>query len=135
LRRRLPGTTARVRPRASGATVADEAFAVSTSGIPSDNDAFIRLLGESFSQDTMNLDELRAWLVGKWSNQPLVAKPGTTFAYSNLGYTTAGAMIERAAKTTWEEMIVERIFTPLSLGTAGIGPPGERRMRRRSMEA
>jgi CubicO group peptidase (beta-lactamase class C family) len=93
-----------------------------TSGIPSDNDAFGRLVGESFEQEDMNLDELRAWLVGKWSNQPLVAKPGTTFAYSNLGYTTAGAMIERAAKTTWEEMIVQRIFTPLNLETAGFGP-------------
>jgi CubicO group peptidase (beta-lactamase class C family) len=95
-----------------------------TSGIPSDNDAFIRLLGESFSQETTNLDELRAWLIAKWRNQQLVAKPGTTFAYSNLGYTIAGAMIERAAKTTWEEMIVERIFTPLRLETAGFGPQG-----------
>jgi len=93
-----------------------------TSGIPSDNDAFIRLLADSFSQQTMNLDELRAWLVGKWRDQPLVAEPGTTFAYSNLGYTIAGAMIERAAKTTWEEMIVARIFWPFRFEKAGFGP-------------
>lgn len=70
----------------------------------------------------MNLDELRAWLVKGWSNQPLVTKRGTTFAYSNMGYTIAGAMIERATKTTWEEMVVERIFGPLGLETAGFGP-------------
>jgi CubicO group peptidase (beta-lactamase class C family) len=93
-----------------------------TSGIPSDNDAFGRLLFESFTQDGLNLDELRFWLAKGWSNQPLVTKPGTTFAYSNMGYTIAGAMIERAAKTTWEEMVVQRVFIPLRLETAGFGP-------------
>jgi CubicO group peptidase (beta-lactamase class C family) len=93
-----------------------------TSGIPSDNDAFSRLIFESFAQEGLNLDELRAWLVKGWSNQRLVTKPGTTFAYSNMGYTIAGAMIERTAKTTWEEMVVQRIFVPLGLETAGFGP-------------
>jgi len=51
-----------------------------------------------------------------------VTKPGTTFAYSNMGYTIAGTMIEHAAKTTWEEMVVQRIFIPLGLETAGFGP-------------
>lgn len=102
--------------------VALEQLLSHTSGMPSDNDTFLRLLRESFFQDTMNLDQLRGWLVGKWANQPLLAKPGTTFAYSNLGYVIAGAMIERAAKTTWEEMTVARIFTPLHLDTAGFGP-------------
>jgi CubicO group peptidase (beta-lactamase class C family) len=31
-------------------------------------------------------------------------------------------MLERAAKKTWEELIVERVFTPLDLQTAGFGP-------------
>ncbi len=39
-----------------------------------------------------------------------------------MGYTIAGAMLERVAKKTWEELIVERIFTPLGLQTAGFGP-------------
>ncbi len=93
-----------------------------TSGIPSDNDTFGNLLTESFAQDGLNLDELRFWLVRRWSSQPLAAKPGTTFAYSNMGYTMAGAMLERAAKKTWEELIVERVFAPLGLRTAGFGP-------------
>jgi CubicO group peptidase (beta-lactamase class C family) len=93
-----------------------------TSGIPSDNDAFGKLLTDSFAQDGLNLDELRYWLVKGFSTQPLATKPGTTFAYSNMGYTMAGAMIERVAKTTWEELIVARIFTPLGLRTAGFGP-------------
>jgi CubicO group peptidase (beta-lactamase class C family) len=93
-----------------------------TSGIPSDNDTFGKLLAESFSQDGLNLDELRYWLVRQWSGQKLAAKPGTTFAYSNMGYTMAGAMLERVANKTWEELIVERVFTPLALRTAGFGP-------------
>lgn len=46
----------------------------------------------------------------------------TAFAYSNMGYVIAGAMLERAAKTTWEDLLVERVFTPLALKTAGFGP-------------
>jgi hypothetical protein len=43
-----------------------------------------------------NLDELRYWLVKHWALQPLLVKPGTTFAYANINYVIAGAMIERA---------------------------------------
>ena len=93
-----------------------------TSGMPSDNDAFMRLIEESFSQDDLNLDELRFWLMRQWSKQPLEAAPGTRFAYSNMGYTMAGAIIERAAGKTWEELVSERVFDPLGLATAGIGP-------------
>ncbi len=93
-----------------------------TSGIPSDNDTFGRLLLESFAQDGLNLDELRCWLVQRWSGQPLATKRGTTFAYSNMGYIVAGAMLERVSRKTWEELIVERVFTPLGLQTAGFGP-------------
>ncbi len=93
-----------------------------TSGIPSDNETFDKLLKESFAQDGLNLDELRYWLVRQWSGQPLAAKPGTKFAYSNMGYTMAGAMLERVTKKTWEELIVERVFIPLDLRTAGFGP-------------
>lgn len=93
-----------------------------TSGMPSDNDAFGRLIGQSLLQGGLNLNELRLWLVREWAAQPLEAPPGTRFAYSNMGYLIAGAMIERAAGTTWEELIVARVFEPLGLRTAGLGP-------------
>ncbi|WP_431282164.1 serine hydrolase domain-containing protein [Humitalea sp. 24SJ18S-53] len=93
-----------------------------SSGMPGDNDAFGRLLMESFAQDAMNLDGLRLWLVGEWVKQPLVAAPGAAWAYSNMGYTMAGAMIERAAGMSWEELISRRLFDPLGLATAGLGP-------------
>ncbi|HEV8614087.1 MAG TPA: serine hydrolase domain-containing protein [Methylomirabilota bacterium] len=92
-----------------------------TSGIPADNEAFADLLGKSSFQDG-NLDDLRYWLLQQWSTQPLEAEPGARFAFSTMGYTIAGAMMERVTGKTWEEMITERIFVPLRLKTAGLGP-------------
>lgn len=92
-----------------------------TSGLPSDNEAIDKLLARSFAQPG-NLDELRLWLLEHWSARPLEARPGTRFAYSNLGYTIAGAMLERTAATTWEELIVARVFEPFGFRTAGLGP-------------
>ncbi len=92
-----------------------------TSGIPSDNAAFETLILQSFGQQG-NLDDLRYWLVKQWSTQPLAAKPGARFAYSNMGYTMAGAILERTGKATWEELIVAHVFRPFGLATAGFGP-------------
>ena len=96
-----------------------------SSGVPSDNPAFLDLLMRSYTasgDDHWNLNEIRLWLVRQWSTQPLAAEPGTRFAYANMNYVFAGAMIERVAGRTWEELMVERIFEPLGLRTAGLGP-------------
>jgi CubicO group peptidase (beta-lactamase class C family) len=93
-----------------------------TSGIPSDNDALDKLLVQSFAQLDLNLDELRYWLIKQALAQPLQSPPGEHFAYSNMGYTLAGGMIERVAGATWEELVATRIFDPLGLKNAGFGP-------------
>jgi CubicO group peptidase (beta-lactamase class C family) len=92
-----------------------------TSGIPSDNATFGWLLDEAATRDG-NLDELRYWLVSRWSNERLASRPGTAFAYSNMGYVVAGAMLERVGGKTWEELVRERVFDPLGLASAGFGP-------------
>lgn len=92
-----------------------------TSGIPSDSEEFMKLLGLALLQDG-NLDELRHWLVREWGRFPLASEPGSKFAYSNMGYTMVGSMIERATGRTWDELLTERIFVPLKLRTAGLGP-------------
>jgi CubicO group peptidase (beta-lactamase class C family) len=101
--------------------VALEQLLSHTSGIPSDNDAFRDLLEKAMVQDG-NLDELRYWLVQQWSMQPLASEPGTQFAYANMNYVIVGAMIERVGGKTWDELITERVFTPLGLRSAGLGP-------------
>jgi CubicO group peptidase (beta-lactamase class C family) len=98
-----------------------EQFLSHTSGVPSDNEVFGDLLEKSPAQDG-NLDELRYWLVQQWSTQPLVSEPGTMFAYANMNYVIVGAMIERVGGKTWDELITERVFTPLGLRSAGLGP-------------
>ena len=91
------------------------------SGLPSDNEDNFKVSTEALFQDG-NLDEMRYWLVQQWSKRPLERDPGTTFVYSNLGYIMLGAIIERVEGKTWDELITERIFIPLKLQTAGLGP-------------
>src|SRR3954449_6029670 len=97
-----------------------------TSGIPSDTDADEKLIQQSFTQEKLNLDELRFWVVKQLVTQPLQSQPGTQFAYANMGFLLAGAMLERVTGRTWEELIVGRVFNPLKLRTAGLGPQSTR---------
>jgi CubicO group peptidase (beta-lactamase class C family) len=92
-----------------------------TGGVPTDNEEMVKVYGEAVVQDG-NLDEMRYRLVREWSKRPLAFEPGTSFAYANMGYVIAGSMIEQAGKKTWDEMITERVFAPLKLRTAGLGP-------------
>jgi CubicO group peptidase (beta-lactamase class C family) len=48
--------------------------------------------------------------------------PGS-FDYSNYGYMTAGAMIETITGKSWEELMVEELFKPMGMESAGIGSP------------
>jgi CubicO group peptidase (beta-lactamase class C family) len=91
-----------------------------TSGVPPDNDALVSLIKRSLGEDG-NLNELRLWLLRELRDQPLVSKPGTTFAYATMNYVIAGVMIERVSGRTWEELVGERVFAPLGLRTAGLG--------------
>ncbi|MGA9869442.1 MAG: serine hydrolase domain-containing protein [Acetobacteraceae bacterium] len=116
----FPEFAAQMDPRLRGVTLMQ--LLSHTSGMPSDNEAFMRLIQQSFTLADLNLDALRAWLVGEWSKQPLEAEPGSRFAYSNMGYVMAGSIIERAGGKTWEELVSERVFDPLRLRTAGLGP-------------
>ena len=92
-----------------------------TSGIPSDDEAFDKLLEASLTQDG-NLDELRYWTIQRYVTRPLAAKPGEKFAYANMNYMIVGSAIERNVGQTWEELITERVFAPLGLKSAGLGP-------------
>ncbi|MBL8792894.1 MAG: beta-lactamase family protein [Planctomycetia bacterium] len=101
-------------------TVTLEQFLSHTSGVPSDSEPLVKLIEKTMSAEG-NLDELRYLVVEEWSKQPLASKPGAKFAYANMNFIFAGAMIERLAGKTWEELITERVFAPLELKTAGLG--------------
>lgn len=70
--------------------------------------------------------EKRYDLLGRMLKNSPQSKPGSTFAYSNVGYAIAGLMAEETAKKSWERLMEERLFDPLEMPTAGFGPPGKR---------
>lgn len=92
-----------------------------TSGIPSDNDEIYALY---FSADgfQFNMPAQRLRLLNAWKAKPPATKPGSEFHYSNFGVSLAGAMIEKVAGVSWEELMIARIFAPLGLKSAGLGP-------------
>lgn len=93
-----------------------------TSGIPSDNDEIGALYFSGGIYD-VPLTEFRRKLISDWGtkHEPENNDPHP-FAYSNLGYTIVGAMIEEAAGEPWDSLMFKRIYEPLELKSAGIGP-------------
>lgn len=47
-------------------------------------------------------------------------------AYSNVGYTAAGAMIERAMKVSWEDLVQKEIVQRLGMKNVGFGYPASK---------
>jgi CubicO group peptidase (beta-lactamase class C family) len=116
----LPDLRAGMDARLAGVTLAQ--LLSHTGGIPPDTEEIIRLVIAANGQDELNLDGMRRWVIGELRARPLAAAPGSGFAYANLGYLIAGAMLEAAGGATWEELVVARIFAPMRLASAGIGP-------------
>lgn len=50
--------------------------------------------------------------------------PGKTYAYSNLGYIIAGAVVEKVMGKSWEQSISSEIFEPLKMKSVGFGGTG-----------
>jgi CubicO group peptidase (beta-lactamase class C family) len=83
--------------------------------------SLVDLIYRSYQQDG-NMNDVRYWMVKETASQQLDHARGSKFDYSNLGYTIAGAMLERVGNKSWEELVEERIFEPMGLKTAGFGP-------------
>lgn len=64
-----------------------------------------------------------AFVRGLLGREP-TAPPHSKFIYSNQGYAIAGAMLEKITGEAWEELLRERLFTPLKMDSAGFGAPG-----------
>jgi CubicO group peptidase (beta-lactamase class C family) len=92
-----------------------------SSGIPSDTKDMVAIYFNTDAFD-YNLTALRLRALAAWRHNEPKQPQGSPFQYANLGYIIAGAMIEKAAGVSWEQLIVEKIFAPLGLRTAGLGP-------------
>jgi len=50
-------------------------------------------------------------------------EPGTAYQYSNVGFTIAAHLAEVKTGKSWEDLMREEVFKPLSLNSAGFGAP------------
>ena len=57
-----------------------------------------------------------------FASEPLVAPPGTQFAYSNAGYVVLGAIIERASGEEFTHYLQHNIFAPAAISGALYNP-------------
>ena len=68
--------------------------------------------------------EQRAAYIAMVLAEAPVNEPGSTYLYSNRNYAVAGAMAERVANDSWENLMQKRIFDPLGMQTCGFGAMG-----------
>lgn len=91
-----------------------------TSGAPANFSKWVMLKSPEFNLDWTK--ERRKAVVDVMAEKP-AQRPGEKYAYSNVGYTIAGAMAESATGVSWEELVKREVFEPLQLTGAGFGPP------------
>ena len=68
--------------------------------------------------------EQRAAYVAMVLSEPPAAEPGSKYLYSNRSYAVAGAIAEKVANDSWENLMQKRIFGPLGMQTCGFGAMG-----------
>jgi CubicO group peptidase (beta-lactamase class C family) len=78
--------------------------------------------GDSYGDARATITEQRLAYMDAILAKPPAHEIGT-FHYSNAGYIIAGAMLERVSGKSWEELMRERLFTPLGMKSAGFGAP------------
>lgn len=59
-------------------------------------------------------------------SQPPKTLPNTKFFYDNINYMVVGLIMELKLNTTFEPLLVDRLFTPLDMQGCGLGPLPER---------
>ena len=111
----IPG----LKPNVAAVTL--ERLLSHTGGFPSDSEALMPLyFGNAYELTDV---AYRRKIIADWAAGADIAHGGDfPFAYSNLGYVTVGAMIEQVTGEAWEQVVRKRIFEPLALKSAGLGP-------------
>lgn len=64
---------------------------------------------------TKHFDDPIAAGLNFFKDDPLVAKPGTTFSYSNYGYTLVGCVIEGASGEKYVDFVRENVLQPAGM--------------------
>ncbi len=77
-----------------------------------------------FRGDVRSLPEQRRSFAKLALNRTPLSAPGAKFEYANGNYIVMGALLERLARDSWENLIAREVFAPLGLKSAGFGAPG-----------
>jgi CubicO group peptidase (beta-lactamase class C family) len=71
-------------------------------------------------QEHTTFDEGAALRTVLSKHRGLVARPGTRFAYSNIGYWLLGALVEQVTRESFPSYVTNRLLVPLGLPLAGM---------------
>lgn len=100
-------------PKATGDIITTHHLLTHTSGIPNYT-AFPKFM-EDESRNPYNPSAF----MKKFDAKKLDFTPGEKFSYSNSGYFLLGAIVEKLSGKTYEQMLQDKIFTPLSMNETG----------------
>ncbi|MDO5987567.1 serine hydrolase [Flavivirga amylovorans] len=106
-------------PKETGDKITTHHLLTHTSGIPNYT-AFPKFFQEE-SRNSYTPDEF----VKKFADKALEFTPGEKFNYSNSGYFLLGVLVEKLSGKTYEQMLHDKIFTPLSMNESGYDNHGE----------
>lgn len=106
-------------PKENGNKITIHHLLSHTSGIPNYT-AFPRFFEEE-SRNPYTPNEF----VEKFANKDLDFSPGEKFNYSNSGYFLLGVIVEKLTGKTYEQMLLDNIFTPLNMKDTGYDNHGE----------
>ncbi len=90
------------------------------SGIPCNNYEMM------LAREARDYNEIISYL----ADQYLIAPPGKMFAYSNIGYTLLGIVIERVSKKKYTDYVQKNIFNPLGIEANFICTPEDFRQHK-----
>jgi CubicO group peptidase (beta-lactamase class C family) len=109
----FPEIASKLHPQFQGVTLSQ--LLTHRAGLPHDA-PWWRLPGQTATEQRRAI--LTTMLVGDPAS-----KPGSTYAYSNVGYALAALMAEQVTGRSWETLMRERLFEPLGMESAGFGSP------------
>ncbi len=111
----FPEEASTFHPQFQGVTVSQ--LLTHRAGLPHDG-PWWQLPGQTGTQMRYSL------LLSKILKEAPLFRPGTNYAYSNVGYAFAGLMAEQVTGESWESLLERRLFQPLGMASAGFGIPG-----------
>ncbi len=100
-------------PKATGDKINVHHLLTHTSGLPNYT-SFPRFM-EDESRNPYSPEEF----VKKFDDRPLEFEPGKKFSYSNSGYFLLGVVAEKLSGKTYEELLQNRILSPLNMNNTG----------------